>query len=375
MTIGTHGGLTKGMGWVEILVEKDVLANNMRFLRDLSKNARFYAVVKSDGYGHGMVECARIFLENGADALAVSLVDEALELKESGVEGDVLLLAGFLPGEEEVVVKGGFEVAVSDLNMLKVLGKMSERLDIPVNVHLKIDTGMGRLGFTENEISDALDVVKSFRGIKLVGIMSHFSVADERDEESVKFTLSQISSFKNIIKKYGFSSLPVLHIANSAGLLFYPEALFTGVRVGIALYGGIKHPALKEAMHVRTRLLSVRTVPSGWSISYGRTYKTSKIKRIGVIPFGYALGYIRKFSNKAFVVVNNVRVPVLGRVCMDLTVVDLDNVDAYPGDYVYILGGEKERISVFELSKWCDTITYEIFCQLGGGNTKVKKFI
>ncbi len=363
------------MGWVEILVEKDALVSNMKLLRALSGGARFYAVVKSDGYGHGMVSCARIFLENGADALAVSLVDEALELKNAGIESDILLLAGFLPGEEEAVVRGGFEVAVSDRSMIDALGRASERLNRPVKVHLKVDTGMGRLGFMESEIASALDSISGYKGLKLVGVMSHFPVADEKSRESQDFTRSQIASFRRIVREHGLSSLSVVHLANSAGLLFYPDAVFTGVRVGIALYGGIDYPGLREAMHVRTRILSVKTVPPGWSVSYGRTYRTEKPKRIGIIPFGYALGYSRSFSNKAYVSVKGRRKPVLGRVCMDLTVIDLDGVDAHAGDYVYLLGGEGERISVFELSRWCGTITYEVFCQLGGGNSRIKRLV
>ncbi len=363
------------MGWVEVLINKQHLLDNARLLKKIAGDAKFFAVVKSNAYGHGMIECAKIFLEAGVDALAVSLVDEAYTLREAGIKSDILLLGGVMPKEEEAAVKGGFEIAVSDFYMLEALGRASNRLNKRVKIHIKIDTGMGRLGFLVEDIPEVLDVISKYKGLNLVGVMSHFSIADEDSVEAKEFTEHQLKLFKEIIQKYKFHNVSVFHIANSAGLLFYPESILSGVRVGIALYGGIRYPGLKEAMSVRTRLLSLKYVPSKWGISYGRTYITKAKKRIGVIPFGYALGYLRDFSNKAEVVINGRRCKVLGRVCMDLTVVDLDGVSASVGDYVYILGGEEQKISVFELASWCKTITYEIFCQLGGNSVRLRRFI
>ena len=354
------------MGWTEVVVDTDALRDNLALVRKRVKG-KLYAVVKSNAYGHGITRCSRIFTEGGADALAVFSTSEG-SLVRRFYRGEVLLLGGFLPEEVGLIFDYGLTPSVGSFWMLEALEREAACRRRPLEVHIKIDTGMGRLGFVPEQWEPLKERLLSLKWIKAVGVMSHFPVADEPDEESRSFTLKQIDAFKGAVSLFSDVGVEVAHIANSAGVLFYPEAAFDGARVGIALYGGISYPGLRQAMHVRTRLLDVKTVPEGWSISYGRTYVTDRKRRVGVIPCGYATGFLRSLSNRAEVLVNGKRCRVLGRVCMDLTVIDLDSVEACEGDWVYILGGEGEgAVSVFECAEWMGTIPYEVFCLFSMG--------
>ncbi|BAT72542.1 alanine racemase [Thermosulfidibacter takaii ABI70S6] len=355
------------MGWTEVVIDSLALRNNLLVVRERVPG-KLYAVVKSNAYGHGLVDCAKLFLTEGADALACFSVNEASRLRKENVDSEVLLLGGFLPGEEAFLFDLALVPVVSDWWMLEALEREAYSRKKAISVHVKLDTGMGRLGFMPQDWQTLYARLKSSRWIKCVGLMSHFPVADEFTQESVEFTKKQIEKFEEAKRLFEDLGVEVFHIANSAGVFFYPESLMDGARVGIALYGGLEHPELQQAMSVRTRLVNVKGVPAGWSISYGRTYVTQRPKRIGVIPCGYATGFLRSLSNKAEVWVNGCRARVLGRVCMDLTVIDLDGIDAKPGDWVYLLGGEGEaKVTVFECAEWMGTITYEVFCVLSMG--------
>ena len=366
LTFGLALQSIKRMGWTEVLVNSKALVSNLESVRK-RVTGKLYAVVKSNAYGHGLLQCSRLFMDEGADALACFSTMEALTLKKAGIDVEVLLLGGFLPGEEGYVFEGGFTPVVSDWWMLNALEREGQARKKSVGVHVKLDTGMGRLGFVPGQWERLKQSLKKYRWVQCVGITSHFPVADEFDDESVSFTKKQIAVFKEAVDFFRDVGVEVAHLANSAGVFFYPEASFDGARVGIALYGGLRHPELRQAMSVRTKLLSVKEVPAGWSISYGRTYVTPAPKRVGIIPCGYATGFLRSLSHKAQVLVNGKRASVLGRVCMDLTVIDLDGVEAKEGDWVYLLGGEPNAISVFECAEWMGTITYEVFCLFSMG--------
>ncbi len=359
------------MGWTEVVIDTEALRNNARLVRE-RVSGRLYAVVKSNAYGHGLEVCSRIFLEEGIDALAVFSPKEAVPLRKSGIDAEILLLGGFLPGEERMVFDLNLVPVVGDWWMLEALEREGELRGRSVVVHVNVDTGMGRLGFVPECWDRLKRRLSSLRYVRCEGVMSHFPVADEEGEDNRAFTLRQVESFKEAVSLFSDLGVSVFHISNSAGVFFYPEAAFGGARVGIALYGGLEVEGLRQAMSVRTKLLSTKTVPEGWSISYGRTYVAPSEKRVGVIPCGYATGYLRSLSNRAEVLINGKRCRVLGRVCMDLTVVDLDGVEASEGDWVYLLGGEGEgAVSVFECARWMGTITYEVFCLFSMGASSV----
>ncbi len=356
--------ITKIMGWSEVVIDESSLRNNVRLIRERASGRKVFAVIKSNAYGHGMVDCARIIKKEGVENFAVATIDEAVELREKVDCNSVLLIGGFVKKEVEEIFGRRVTPVVSNFEQLSYIGEFfrGKIIDRPFEIHLEFDTGMGRTGFLPSEVVRVKELIKGMSFLKVTGIMSHFSVADYMDEDSISYTNRQIEIFKGITRYFPGV---VRHISNSAGLLFH-NALFDAVRVGIAIYGGIKYPGLREVMHVRTRLVEIKEVPENWFISYGRTYKTEKRKRIGIASCGYSLGLWRRFYPGLEVVVRDRRVPVVGVICMDLFVVDLDKVpDADIGDYVYIMGGKSERISVFELAEKAQTVTYEIFCALG----------
>ncbi len=357
------------MGWTQVVVDTSALASNIRLVRRRVKG-RLYAVVKSNAYGHGMLECSRVFLEGGADALAVFFPREGVVLRQAGVDAECLLLGGFWPEEVEAIFDHFLTPAVGEWWQVEALEKEAAARRTPIGIHVKVDTGMGRLGFLAERVPDLVRRLRGLRWVKVEGVMSHFPVADEEDQESRAFTRKQIELFGEVTEAFSPLGVEVAHIANSAGVFFWPEAAFDGARVGIALYGGMEVEGLKQAMCVRTRLASVKEVPAGWSISYGRTFVAPHPMRIGVIPCGYATGYPRWLSNRASVWVGGKRVRVLGRVCMDLTVIDLTGVKARVGDWVYLLGPEG-GISVFECAAWMETITYEVFCLFSAGASSI----
>lgn len=354
------------MGWMEVIVESSAIVSNLKVVRSIVGNRKIYAVVKSNAYGHGMLECVSLLEREGLKSFAVATVEEAVKVKEKFPSVEVLVLGGFVKEEISAIFDYGIIPVISNYDQIAMLEDFLKLRVIrePLKVHVEFDTGMGRMGFLPDEVGKLKDTLESKPFVKVVGVMSHFSVADETEPDSVEYTRRQMERFKAISD---FFPGVVRHIANSAGVLFHRDALFDAVRVGIALYGGIKYPGLTQAMHVRSRIVEIKEVPEGWCISYGRKYKTCSKKKIGIVSSGYSLGFWRKFSSNAEVLVKGKRVPVIGTVCMDLFVVDLDGVpDVVIGDSVYILGGGKGGISVFELAKRAGTIPYEVFCSLGG---------
>ncbi len=359
------------MGWMSVEVDGSILRNNLRVVKSLlSPGTAVAAVVKSGAYGHGMVEAARAFTEEGAEVLAVSMPHEGVELRDAGFTQPIILLGGFFLEDAEVVVKQRLSPVVSCSEAVDALARAASRYGERVGVHLKVDTGMGRRGCGEDELRDLLDRISSHPELSLEGLLSHLSVADVEDDEAREYTQQQLIRFNSVVemvKRAGFRPRWV-HIANSAAIAWYPQSHHTLVRPGIVLYGGLKgFEEAKEAMRVASRLVEIRQVKKGSCISYGRTFVAPRDMLLGIVPVGYATGYLRGISNKGFMVVRGRRVPVVGTVCMDLTLLDLSQVpEAEIGDEVVLMGRQGEAgVSVFEIADWLGTITYEVFCLLG----------
>jgi len=359
------------MGWMRVEIDRDVLRNNLRVVKRLiPQRTGIAAVVKSGAYGHGMIETARVFVQEGVETLAVSLPHEGVELRDAGFTHPVLLLGGFFIEEAETVVKNGLSPVVSCAESIDALAEAACKLDRAVKVHLKVDTGMGRRGCGEGELKELLNCIAGHRELVLEGLLSHLSVADLEGEDAREYTLSQLERFQHIVewvRSAGFNP-KWIHIANSAAIVRYPQSHHTLVRPGIVLYGGLEgFEQAREAMRVSSRLIEVRRVKKGASLSYGRTFVAPRDMLLGIVPVGYATGYLRGYSNKGAMLVGGKRVPIVGTVCMDLTLLDLSDVpEAQLGDEVVLLGQQgDQRISVFELAQWLGTITYEVFCLLG----------
>jgi alanine racemase len=354
-------------------VNLSAIAHNLHTIRNIVKNRPVIAVVKADAYGHGAVEVSRkLQKETGISHLAVAFAGEAKELRDAGITLPVIVL--FDSGNAEEFFDQHLIPVISDREAALTLSQEAQKRAMNITVHVKVDTGMGRMGLHSNTILDDLLSLSKMPGIEIGGILSHFSEADLGDRSFADQQLTKFNALRDrFMKKMGKQI--IAHIANSAAVLSLEQAHLDAVRPGIMLYGyspmtvksasGI--PDLVPAMTVKASIISIRNVPSGTPISYGRTFVTRRPSRIGVLAIGYADGYSRNFSNNAHVLVKGMRVPVVGRVCMDLTMVDLTDVDDVNiNDEAVIMGMQgSETISADELAERSHTISYEILTSLG----------
>ena len=337
-------------------------------------------VLKADAYGHGLIPCARAMLEVGAPALAVGIVNEGIFLREQGLTCPILSLFGPLDSEQAAqAVAGDIISLAADMEQLNMLAAQASP-DKPAKVALKFDTGMARLGFGQGDVPGLIAALRNMPAVRPVMVLSHFAVADEID--GVDFTAGQIATFKDITAAVK-SQWPGVKasLANSAGGLAFPEARLDIVRDGISLYGSNPFQgtdqehlgqALKPVMEISTSLVQVHPLRPGQSISYGRTFTAQRAMLAGIVACGYANGYSRRLSNRAAMVVRGMRAPVLGRVCMQLTAVDLSHIpEARAGDMVWILGGPAScAVRDWELAAWQESITHEVFCCMGDLNSQ-----
>jgi len=363
------------------------IASNLRIIKKLVKRRPVIAVVKADAYGHGAVEVAKRLLQKGVSSLAVAFTSEAIQLREAGIKAPILVL--FDRGDVENFFDFRLIPVVYNLKTALSLSRLAKKRGTVLRIHVKVDTGMGRIGLSGKNVIKDLIKISNMNGLELAGLMSHFSEADLLDRSYAALQLKRFLAIREeiskVLKRNIFS-----HIANSAAVLSFREGYLDAVRPGLMLYGhnpfsqsNLSIPLLQSAlsrgdaltpsMRVAARVLCVRTMPTGSPISYGRTFITKRKSRIGVIPIGYADGYSRLFSNNADVLVGGRRAPVVGRVCMDLTMVDLTDVKAArENDEVVILGNQgKESITAYELASRADTIPYEILTSLGSKSRKI----
>lgn len=358
--------------WVEINL--DNLAHNIREIRKITKkDTLITAVVKANAYGHGSIEAAKVFLENGADRLAVATLSEAIELRKAKIYAPILVL-GYIPKSQySLAIKWNISQTIYNYESAKILSNISQDLGEKSIIHIKIDTGMGRLGFLPKDDS-VEDIVKisQLPNLEIEGIFSHFSKADERDKG---YTIYQFESFMDMVKKLDNRGvyIPIKHISNSAAIIDLPQYHLDMIRPGIMLYG--YYPSeevdkdrivLRPAMTLKTKVSNIKKVPKGSYISYGGLYVTEKESKIATIPIGYADGFSRLLTSKAEAFVKGHRVPVVGRICMDQCMLDVSNVeDVDIGDQIVLFGYEEGQPTVEEIANKLNTNSYEVICMVG----------
>ena len=349
-------------------------AHNVRELKKLSKSRHFMAVVKADGYGHGAVMAAKTALENGADNLGVAIVQEGIELREAGIKAPMLVF-GRTPYEYiELLIKYDLAQSVFSIEQAEQLSKVSKHIGEKINIHLKIDTGMNRLGFQVNEKSaDEIEKIFNLDGLRVLGAFSHFAEADNR---SSGFTLTQFNLFTDFISNLESKGLefPIKHCANSAAIIDYPDTHMDMVRSGIGIYGLYPDVIMKDKIELRpvmrflASIAHIKEISKGETVSYGRTFKAQENRRIATISAGYADGYNRLLSNRGRVIINNSFAPIVGRVCMDQFMVDITHIQQsiQSGDEVILFGVNDKglEISVDEIAQTTGTINYEIVCMV-----------
>lgn len=351
------------------VVDLEAVRHNIRGIRQrIGSRRQLMAVVKADGYGHGALPVSRAALDSGADCLAVAVPEEGQELRAGGIECPILVFGLVQPQEASKSIMAGLEQTVCSVELLDALDRESRNRGVRTSVHVKVDTGMGRIGLAPGDVVEFARRVASCPNIVLKGVYSHFSCADERDKE---FSRAQIRRFTGVLAALEAAGItvPVRHMANSAGVLDLPEAHFDMVRPGIMIYGlypsaEVSHSVeLRPAMSFVTRICQVKVVPPGTPIGYGATFVTERESGVATIPVGYADGYRRLLSNKAEVIVRGKRVPLLGRVAMDMCMVDVSSVtEARPGDEVILFGA---GLPVEEVASIIGTINYEVVTGVG----------
>jgi alanine racemase len=345
--------------------------NYRQLQRRIPEGVKLLAVVKADAYGHGAVPIARKLEKLGVAYLGVAISDEGVELRKGGVKVPILILGGIYKESVDQVLKYNLTPVVFKEESLEILAKATKRRQKKVRVHLKVDTGMGRLGVPLNLWPTFLKGLKQFPKIEIEGILSHFSMTDE--EES--FTTHQWREFQEaaaLAKEMGIS-YKFLHIANSGTLIAFPSYLGNLVRPGIMLYGA--YPSLnfqdliqlKPVMTLKTHIHFLKSVAPGTRISYGGTFITKRESLIATLPIGYADGYSRHLSNQGQVLIRGKRAPIVGKVCMDFTMVDVTEIpNVSLGDEVILMGKQgKEQITVEEIAKKINSISYEVLCLVG----------
>lgn len=363
------------------IIDLDAIAGNVRALRSVANpRARFMAVVKADAYGHGCIRVSETALSNGADCLGVARIEEGRRLRERGISSPILVFGHISVPDIPDLVNFDLTATAFSLPFARAISETSERLGKTVRVHAKVDTGMGRLGLfpdvsTDPVIENRIDALSSgiltiskLPGLDLEGIYTHFATADKTDR---RFATSQFEFFLELLerlKKEGLE-IPIRHAANSGAVINLPETHLDMVRAGISIYG--LYPSkeidrslvsLTPAMSLKTGIIHLKRVPAGFPVSYGCTYKTSSPTVIATVPVGYADGYSRAFSNSGRMLVRGQAAPVVGRVCMDLTLLDVGHIPGVGlGDEVVVLGKQWDaEISADDLADALDTINYEI---------------
>ncbi len=365
--------------WAEINLEN--LAFNFQSIKKfVGDKIGYMAVVKADGYGHGAICCAKKLEKEKIEWLGVAIVEEGLELRENNVQTPILCLGSFWAGQENLLLKNNLTPVVYQLNIAEKYNRAAEERRIIADVHIKIDTGMGRIGVRFDETKEFAEQLKKFKNLRVEGLMTHFAAADNLSEN--KFTNTQIERFDDVVAVFeekGFCP-KYKDLANSPGAIAHQNSRGNLVRLGGILYGlgddvlpkEITKPELKPVLSLHTRIAHLKSVPKGETLGYSRTFKTEKDSLIATVPIGYQDGYRRSLSNCGRAIINNRYVPIVGRISMDWTILDVSDVpDVKVNDEVILIGKSGNlKVSAEEIAAKIGTISYEITC---GINRRVSR--
>ncbi|BCN31933.1 alanine racemase [Anaeromicropila herbilytica] len=360
---------------VKANINLDAICKNMMETRKIiHENTKLMAIVKADAYGHGVIPVVRALDGIGIDAYGIAILEEGIEIREAGIKKPILIL-GYTPSPMyRDLVKYDITQAVFKYDMAKEISDAAVELGMEANIHIKLDTGMSRIGFSvsEESIETILDIAK-LPNIKITGIFTHFACADEKDKASANRQLQRFNQFVKELEQKGLH-IPMKHVSNSAGIIDMPEANLDMVRSGISTYG--MYPSdevdksklpLVPALELKSNIVFIKEVPEGVGVGYNSTYVTTKTTKIATIPVGYGDGYPRGLSSKGRVLIHGKSAPIIGRVCMDQFMVDITDIpEAKEGDEVTLVGRDQnEFISVEELAGLSYSFNYEFVCNIG----------
>ena len=348
--------------------------HNLQNLRNyLAPQTQIMAVVKADAYGHGAVPCARIAVASGADYLGAGVIEEGIELRKSGINTPILILGSIFANEVEDLVYYDLATILCNLPLAQALSKEGRKQNKIVSVHIKLDTGMNRLGVSPKYSTTLLDQIHNLPNLKIEGISTHFSSADNED---LSITQEQIEKFRTTLAK--LKNVPIVHCANTSALFRIPESHFNMVRPGLILYGSLPSPSLNKVlsqkgnhfqpvMQWKSQIILIKPIAKGQPISYSGSFITRQNSLVATLPIGYADGLHRSLSNKIDVLIRGKRAPQIGNICMDMTLIDVTKIQGVEeGDEVVLFGEQEGQvIQVEEMAIKGETIPYEILCNVG----------
>ena len=359
-------------------IDLQAFRHNFQNLRShISPQTRIMAVIKADAYGHGALPCARVAVECGADYLGAGVIEEGIELRQSGLDAPILILGSIFPDEAEDLVRHDLATIVCTLPLAQALAKEAEKQNKTASVHIKVDTGMNRLGVLPENLPELLNQIRNLPNLKIEGVSTHFASADD---EVISITQAQLKKFQASLAYLKQDDRPLIHCSNTSALFKFPESHFDMVRPGLILYGALPSPSLqavlsekenlspfKPVMQWKSRIILVKSIAKGQPVSYSGSFTTQRGSLIATLPVGYADGLHRSLSNKMDVLIRGKRAPQIGNICMDMTLIDVTEIqDVQAGDEVVLFGKQEgQTITVDEMATKGGTIPYEILCNVG----------
>jgi alanine racemase len=354
-------------------VDLAALTHNLSQIRErLRPDSRIMAVVKANAYGHGAVEVSRALVGSGITRLAVASIQEGVCLREAGINADILVLVDLFDKHTDELIAHRLTPVITEQRLLPGLVKAAEKAARPFPIHIKVDTGMGRLGFSPADLASLFNALPGWKPLHVEGFMTHLA---DSDGEDPSHTEQQLKTFRGLLEQAEQRGItpPLVHVANSAAIIRYPQSHFSLVRPGIMLYGyhtlpdSVPCPRLLPVLSLQTTVMQLRTIKPGETISYNRTFVATRPSTIAVLPVGYADGYSRRLSNRGCVLIKGRRAPIVGLICMDMTMVDVTDVPSvHVGDTVALIGRDQENsIWASDIADCTQTIPYEVLCAIG----------
>lgn len=359
-------------------IDLQAFRHNFQSLRNyISPQTRIMAVVKADAYGHGALPCARVAVESGADYLGAGVIEEGIEFRQSGLDTPILILGSIFPDEAEDLVRHDLATIVCTLPLAQALSKEAGKQNKSASVHIKVDTGMNRLGVLPENLPELLNQIRNLPNLKIEGVSTHFASADDED---LSITQAQLKKFQAALACFKQDDRPLIHCSNTSALFKFPESHFDMVRPGLILYGALPSPSLQTVlnekknlspfqpvMQWKSQIILVKSLAKGQPVSYSGSFTTQRDSLIATLPIGYADGLHRSLSNKMDVLIRGKRAPQIGNICMDMTLIDVTQIqDVQAGDEVVLFGKQEgQTITVDEMATKGGTIPYEILCNVG----------
>lgn len=358
-----------------LTIDLSALEHNIKAIKgQLSKSTSYMSVIKADGYGHGAIQVAKTAIASGADFLVVARLEEAIMLRQNGINAPILLLGTLLIYDVILAAKNSITISVNGYGQALLINEILKGKGLNLDLHIKIDSGMGRLGLLLNDSSltnqsliSEIEDINSLSNLRVTGLYSHFATADEEDSNFAKEQLSKFSKLVSALKERGYNSL-LYHCANSAALFTLKESHFNAVRCGLIQYGlypfegfDKKFISLKPVLSWYSTIVHIKKVPKDFCVSYGCSAKTNRESLLATVGVGYGDGYSRALSNCGYMLVNGQRAPIVGRVCMDLTIIDVTGIDCMVGDKVVLIGTSGGlTITADDIARATNTISYEV---------------